>query len=364
MGMNERILRFFGIPGRATVSDLDLYSEDFIQNPYSHYPALLAGADAIFFPKSNLYGIFKSASVRLVLTDQDSFSSKCMKYTDSILLGQDGAEHLRNKQIVSRQLSMLGTNGDTDKELLHSLAETCISNLLANIGNGQSGRKNLVEWIVRPYVMSFMITKFSAEKGMFEDLNILNSNNSIERKITAINEVFSGIEHVRGIVSTCVETNSLNHEMSHCLHELVVQDRYTIEEQVQFLRFLLLAGVDTIASLLSSCIHCLGSLDRSLVENMNSDPELISQFINETLRFRAPAQFTFRDAIRDVQVGDTLIPAASRVAVSLGGAGMDPAVYPNPLTFDIQRSTRNGSFGYGRHAALANDWQIRWQRFS
>jgi cytochrome P450 len=60
-----------------------------------------------------------------------------------------------------------------------------------------------------------------------------------------------------------------------------------------------------------------------------------------------------RTATRDVELGGVRIPAGALVAVSLGAANRDPAVYPDPDAFDIFRENKQHmSFGDGPHTCI------------
>jgi cytochrome P450 len=60
-----------------------------------------------------------------------------------------------------------------------------------------------------------------------------------------------------------------------------------------------------------------------------------------------------RVAIEDVVVGGHTIRKGDTVVVLLASANRDPAHFPNPEIFDIQRTNNNFiSFGFGAHFCL------------
>jgi cytochrome P450 len=77
------------------------------------------------------------------------------------------------------------------------------------------------------------------------------------------------------------------------------------------------------------------------------------------LRYDSPVQRTGRVARRDTEVAGHPVPAGSLIITLLGGANRDPAVFPDPQRFDVQRSEadQNLAFSSGVHycigAALA-----------
>ncbi|KRQ93956.1 cytochrome P450 [Bradyrhizobium valentinum] len=84
-------------------------------------------------------------------------------------------------------------------------------------------------------------------------------------------------------------------------------------------------------------------------------PELITNAIEEFLRYDSSVQLTGRVALEDIDdLGGKRIPKGEAVLCLLGSANHDPAVYPdNPERLDITRpNVRPLSFGGGIHFCL------------
>jgi cytochrome P450 len=88
-------------------------------------------------------------------------------------------------------------------------------------------------------------------------------------------------------------------------------------------------------------------------------PELMKNFIEESLRFDSPVQGLWRHATCPIDVEGVSIPEGASVMVRYGAANRDPRVFAEPERFDIARDdARNHvAFGLGAHycvgAALA-----------
>ncbi|MBS1677666.1 MAG: cytochrome P450 [Actinobacteria bacterium] len=127
-------------------------------------------------------------------------------------------------------------------------------------------------------------------------------------------------------------------------------------DALYFLLILMGAGQETTTNLISNMIVSLYENPDQL-ELLLADPELVKSGIEETLRYRGPAQVTFREALEDTVLGGTEIPAGSLVVGLVGAANHDPSVYEEPLRYDITRDPSHLSFGHGIHfcvgAALA-----------
>ncbi len=88
---------------------------------------------------------------------------------------------------------------------------------------------------------------------------------------------------------------------------------------------------------------------------LKAKPELITNAIEEFLRYNSSVQLTGRVALEDIEdLGGKRIPKGESVLCLLGSANHDPAVYPDhPEQLDITRpNVRPLSFGGGIHFCL------------
>src|SRR5258705_7320770 len=88
---------------------------------------------------------------------------------------------------------------------------------------------------------------------------------------------------------------------------------------------------------------------------LKANPQLISNAIEEFLRYDSSVQLTGRVALEDIEeLGGRKIPKGESVLCLLGSANRDPAVYPDrPDRLDITRpKIRPQSFGGGIHFCL------------
>jgi cytochrome P450 len=112
------------------------------------------------------------------------------------------------------------------------------------------------------------------------------------------------------------------------------------------------AGHETVAKLIPNGVVALSwypDARRELVGN----PALMTNAVEEMLRWDPPSHYQGRTTTRDIQVRDTVIPAGQRVILVTGAAVHDERKYPDPEVFDIHRDIeRHVSFGFGRHLCL------------
>lgn len=126
-----------------------------------------------------------------------------------------------------------------------------------------------------------------------------------------------------------------------------------LEEAVMAAVHIAVAGFDTVAGLLGAAAVRLLSVRPDggrLADELDlTDPALIT----ELFRLDGPAQAIPRTAASDQRIGDVTIPAGDQVAVVLGAANRDPAVFDNPDQLILGRDGPAPlTFGHGPHHCL------------
>jgi cytochrome P450 len=133
------------------------------------------------------------------------------------------------------------------------------------------------------------------------------------------------------------------------------QRKLTDAEIVTVILQVLSAGNHTTTNLVANALVQLIRHPDAMVE-VRADHSLIPNFLEEALRLEAPVRCTYRVTTTEVDLRGTDIPPASMVSVAWGAAGHDPAVFPDPDTFDIHRTNakKHLSFGHGPHFCVGN----------
>jgi cytochrome P450 len=113
------------------------------------------------------------------------------------------------------------------------------------------------------------------------------------------------------------------------------------------------AGFETTVNLIGNAIVLLLH-HRDQLAMLREDPDLWPGAVEEVLRIDSPVQMTSRTAGRDLELAGHHIAACETIALLLGGANRDPAVFADPERFDITRPNAKDhlSFGSGVHACL------------
>jgi cytochrome P450 len=128
--------------------------------------------------------------------------------------------------------------------------------------------------------------------------------------------------------------------------------RLTVDEMLQMLILLLVAGNETTTNLIgNAAIELMRHPDQ--LARLRAHPELMPTAIEEVLRFSSPVQVDARRAARTLEVAGQTITANSNVLLLLGSANRDESVFDNAETFDVGREdNRHMAFGFGPHYCI------------
>jgi len=126
----------------------------------------------------------------------------------------------------------------------------------------------------------------------------------------------------------------------------------TSGEVLSLTTLLLIAGNETTTNLIGNAVLALLEHPDTLAQ-VEKDPALIPQVVEETLRYDGPVQGIFRQATHDIELAGTTIPAGSLVFPLFASADRDENKFANPDQFDITRKTDGHiAFGFGIHFCL------------
>ena len=107
------------------------------------------------------------------------------------------------------------------------------------------------------------------------------------------------------------------------------------------------AAGESTASLLGSAAWMLTDSPQ-IQTQLRENPELLGNFIEETLRFEPPFRGHYRHVWRDTTLTGVEVPADSHLLLMWGAANRDPAHFEAPNEFRLNRSAAKGHLAFGR----------------
>jgi len=113
------------------------------------------------------------------------------------------------------------------------------------------------------------------------------------------------------------------------------------------------AGHDTTSSAMAGGMRALIDNPDQL-RKLQDNPDLINNAVEEMIRWTAPVRHFMRTAQEDTEILGQKIAKGDWIYMSYKAANLDPKVFEDPLTFDIERenASKQISFGFGVHFCL------------
>jgi cytochrome P450 len=129
-------------------------------------------------------------------------------------------------------------------------------------------------------------------------------------------------------------------------------ERISEEETFSFLQLLLPAGAETTYRATGNFLFGLLSNPDQL-DRLRADRSLMTQAVEESIRWGPPLLITSRIAMKDTEVAGTPIEAGAQVIANIGSANRDETRWERADEFDIFREPKPMiSFGVGVHMCL------------
>jgi P450-derived glycosyltransferase activator len=137
------------------------------------------------------------------------------------------------------------------------------------------------------------------------------------------------------------------------LTQALGEGKLSTQELLALASLLLMAGSETAGNLIGNGMLALLSHPDQF-DLLCAKPALAPRVVEEVLRFDPPGQATARFAREDVEVAGHVLRPAQWVIVMIGATGRDPAVFPDPNRFDLERQseTEHLAFSSGVHYCL------------
>lgn len=118
---------------------------------------------------------------------------------------------------------------------------------------------------------------------------------------------------------------------------------------------LMVAGNETTThALAGGIVHLANNPDQQ--DKVRANPALVGNMIEEVLRLDTPTAGMWRVVTRDCELGGYQFKGGTMVMLRYASANRDPAKYPDPDRFDVERSNARThlAFGKGIHMCVGN----------
>jgi cytochrome P450 len=298
-----------------------------------------------------VYKVYRYHDIDNILRDAETFSSRLFAPVMGIVMGpsilqMDGAEHRSHRSIIGGAFRRQAL---TDWET--SFIEPTVRSLIDKFAS--RGHAELVRELTFHYPIQVIAKILGVPVEDYRTFARL----SIELISIAVDfdRGMKASQDLREYLATIVAAR--REEPQNDLITTLVQaeiDGHPLpdDEIYGFLRLLLPAGAETTQRLLGTLL--LGLLQNpEQLDAVRADRKLLSNAIEEALRWESPVQFTSRENVHDVEVAGVEIPACSHISVVIGSGNHDEDVFEDAETFNIFRDCPpHLAFGEGPHRCL------------
>ncbi len=354
----------------------ELFSPGTVEDPYSYYQDLRRHDPVHEIAGTCTFVVTRMDLVHEVVADPGTYSSAASAYlhlgdwpapalrppmTDmpddvagSAVATTDPPDHGRQRKVVTRRLST--ANIQAMEPDVRTLADLALRDV------GPDGRFDWMSQLAEPlpmvvvarilglpdelapalkkqgYAMVERVSGFVPEDRIqpLEDEGVNGLTPVIEAYLQAKDGATAYENGLIGIVKQAVDDGEID--------DL---------EAFGILSVIIAAGGESTTSLIGTAARLLAE-DEGLQNTLRSEPTRIATFVEEALRVDPPFRGHYRVTTRDVQLGDTQLPAGSHLLLAWPAANRDEAVYdaPDEVRLDRPRARNHVGFGWGIHLCV------------
>jgi len=323
-------------------SGYDPASPEICADPYPAYARLRRAGGVAYMPRQQWWLISRYHDVRAALMQPDVFSSRPMRPSEPALLGADPPAHTATRSLVEDAIR----RAMVSSEWLRETAKTLVERMRA------VGQCDFMEMFARELPARVVTQILGLGEIHVADLR---------RWATAWIRWVDGERGASGAPSQDAA------EMSEFFAQLV--DRRLREPTDDVLgilaanglprahlhsvaMLLLTGGNETTAHLLGNAFHVVASTPALRAQACGGELDC-ARIIEESLRRDSPVQMLMRHVMRDVEIGDKVVPAGALVGLLVGSANRDESVFADPDKFIPSRGGRpHLAFGLGPHLCV------------
>jgi cytochrome P450 len=352
---------------------LNLFGPAFKSNPYPTYAHLREVAPV--YRRANARGgicfITRYAEVAAALRDHRHFvkdihntysageqaalppTPPLMRLLSHHMLNSDVPDHTRLRALVNKAFTVRMV------EQLHTRIESVAHQLLDRVSS--QGAMDLIADFALPLpiiVIAEMLGipthdhhRFRAWSNALVSPSADQSRN--EKKFAKARQLMEDFTNYLRVIFAARRATPRDDLITSLLHAEEAGDMLGEEELFSMVLLLIVVGHETTVNLIGNGVLALLQQPEQY-QLLQKNPTLLPGAVEEILRYDCPVERApMRFAACDLELCGQTIYRGDAVSLVLGAANRDPALFPNPDTFDITRTdNRHLAFGAGIHYCL------------
>lgn len=337
----------------VATSDIDLWSDENLADPYPAYARLRDQAAVVHLSRSNVWALTRYAPIRDALGDWATFSSEgAVGFNDGVnqalmgtSLASDPPLHTQLRAALTENLTPRALRGMKDS--IDQKADRIVRKLVVK------GTFDGVQDLARELPLQVVVDLIGI-KDEYVRSHILEWGSAAFNVLGPMNERTGQNFPLAGELYHWASKLSIEQlepgSMGHGIFAAAQRGEIPADSCGHIIHQYVAAGLDTTIATIGNALQLFGEHPEQY-ELLRQDRTLIPAALNEVLRYRALMVAQGRQTTRDVEVDGTVIPKGAKVAILFGAGNHDPRHYEHPEQFLIQRNPMDHlSFGYGVHS--------------
>ncbi len=365
------------VPGSAAAPELDVRSPSFRADPYPFYHRMRS-LDPVASREergSRFWHLTRWADVTAVLrhprasvdrplqprpvplppgTDPETLHplARALRALSRIMLFRDPPDHTRLRSLANKAFTPRVV------ERLRPRIESRVEELLAP--RAADGGMDVIADLATPLpllviaeLLGVPVEDYQTLKRWSDDLALM-LDGSVAAQVAprAVSSAAEFVAYLRAVVRR--RRQQPGEDLLSAMLAVQEKDDSLTEDEILGTGVILLAaGHETTTNLIGNgCLALLRHPEQRA--RLRREPGLLPNAVEECLRFDSPVQATSRFFREEIEIDGRRIPKGEEVALFLGAANRDPAVFAQPDRFDVAReeARQHLSFGHGIHFCL------------
>lgn len=338
-----------------TITEYDFFSPDVKENPYPYYAWLRKEHPVYHNERLGFWAISRYNDVVALSRKPEEFSSLQgigpNRAPTPTMISQDPPIHTRLRGLVSKAFTpkTVAQQEQRIREIIDELLDPVID----------KGSFDLVQDLAFPLPVIVIAEMLGVEPEYRNDFKRWSDDviqiTAAQEQGKVVARYLQSWQEFKEFFARRVEERRKSPRNDLITALVQAQDEreaLSLSEILNFCLLLLVAGNETTTNLITNGAKALFE-HYEQAQKLRQHPELINSMVEEALRYDSPIQGTFRTSKHEVELHGVTIPAESKIVLLWGAADRDPGQFPNPDTFDIERTpNRHVAFGMGIHVCL------------
>jgi cytochrome P450 len=331
-------------------SDLDLFADEVLLDPYPHYAELRELGGVVHLPANDVYALTRYDVIRGALGDPETFSSRTIGFNPMVnealqgtSVASDPPVHSALRATLTENLSPRALRGL--KTTIDAKAAALVDDLVAR------GSFEAIDALARAFPLE-IVADLIGFPGHVRD-NMLRWGQAAMQVLGPMNqrtaENFPIAGELYAWCSSVTAEDLAPGSVGRGIFDAEARGDIPPNTAGHIIHQYLGAGVDTTIAAIGNIVALFGTHPDQF-DLVRKDRSLVPAAFAEVLRFWVPIHAWGRSVTRDVEIEGAAVPAGSQVAVLFGAGNRDPRHYENPDAFLVERNPVDHlSFGYGPH---------------